>query len=129
MGKTDYKSIRLFKSDFWEFFSHINPITPLIFWTPVCVFLLTKSQEVYGPSLLENGGVALIALLVWSLTEYTMHRLLFHYEANGPTGKRLIYLFHGIHHDDPQDPTRLVFPILPAGKIGKTNLVGSWGSS
>ncbi|MEC7182316.1 MAG: sterol desaturase family protein, partial [Bdellovibrionota bacterium] len=114
MAKTEYKSIRLFKSDFWESFSHITPITPLIFWTPVCVFLLSKSQMNNALSLQENFNVAVVALLVWSLTEYTMHRFLFHYEAKGPMGKRFIYLFHGIHHDDPQDPTRLVFPILPA---------------
>jgi dihydroceramide fatty acyl 2-hydroxylase len=39
----------------------------------------------------------------------------FHYPARSRLGKRFVYLFHGNHHDDPQDKTRLVMP--PAGAI------------
>ncbi|MDC0255484.1 sterol desaturase family protein [Bacteriovoracales bacterium] len=114
MQKSSRKSIRLFKSDFLESLSHINPITPLLFWGPTVIFLLVKSQGEFALSGPENMMVFVFALIFWTLTEYTMHRYVFHYKAKTPLGKRFIYLFHGIHHDDPQDPTRLVFPLLPA---------------
>ena len=79
MGKTNYKSIRLFKSDFWEYFSHINPITPS-FWTPICILLFNKIPSLIRLSFMKMG-MGLRALLVWSLTEYTMHRFVFHFEA------------------------------------------------
>ena len=61
-------------------------------------------------SLQENFNVAVVALLVGALL-FTMHRFCFIMKQR--RGKRFV-TFHGIHHDDPQDPTRLVFPILPA---------------
>jgi sterol desaturase/sphingolipid hydroxylase (fatty acid hydroxylase superfamily) len=42
--------------------------------------------------------------------EYTIHRFLFHFKPVGPKTERLIFLFHGIHHEDPHDPYRLVMP-------------------
>jgi len=57
-------------------------------------------------------GVA--GTLIWTLTEYVLHRFVFHYNARTRTGKHLVFLFHGIHHDDPKDKTRLVMPPLPA---------------
>jgi sterol desaturase/sphingolipid hydroxylase (fatty acid hydroxylase superfamily) len=53
--------------------------------------------------------------VTWTLTEYCLHRFVFHYPARSGLGKRFVYLFHGNHHDDPRDKTRLVMP--PAGAI------------
>ena len=53
-------------------------------------------------------------MMTWTLTEYAVHRYLFHYPAQSEFGKRLVYLFHGIHHDQPDDATRLVMPPVPA---------------
>jgi len=35
--------IRLFKSDFLEFFSHISPITVLFIWSPVILFFFARA--------------------------------------------------------------------------------------
>jgi hypothetical protein len=35
--------IRLFKSDFLEFFSHISPIAVVVIWLPVAIFFLIRS--------------------------------------------------------------------------------------
>ena len=35
--------IRLFKSDFMEFFSHISPITVTVIWLPVAVYFLVSA--------------------------------------------------------------------------------------
>src|SRR5690606_28154830 len=46
--------------------------------------------------------------------EYMLHRFVFHFPAKGPLMSRFVYVVHGLHHEDPQDPTRLVMPPLPA---------------
>jgi hypothetical protein len=34
--------IRLFQSDFLEFFSHISPVTVTVIWLPVAVFIFVR---------------------------------------------------------------------------------------
>jgi len=49
-------------------------------------------------------------LLLWTFAEYTLHRFLFHYKPRTPQQERIFFMFHGIHHAQPQDKTRLVMP-------------------
>jgi sterol desaturase/sphingolipid hydroxylase (fatty acid hydroxylase superfamily) len=48
--------------------------------------------------------------VVWTLTEYFLHRIVFHFEPDHPLGRRLHWIIHGVHHDHPNDPMRLVMP-------------------
>ena len=107
-----HESIRIFKNPLMEALTHVHPSIPFIVWVPVVLYFLYQSLSVTGANL-GAGMVALafaVGVLFWTLTEYTMHRYVFHFEASTRLGKYVIYLFHGIHHDDPQDPTRLVMP-------------------
>jgi len=104
--------IRLFKSDFLEFFSHISPITVLVIWLPVALFFLIWSIA-HAPA----GGFPvviplgfLVGLFLWTLAEYVLHRFLFHMPVKGEKAERIIFLFHGVHHAQPQLKTRLVMP-------------------
>jgi len=45
-----------------------------------------------------------------TLTEYWLHRVIFHFEPDGGIGARLHWIIHGVHHDHPNDPMRLVMP-------------------
>lgn len=109
-----YPSIRIFRSPLLERFTHVHPITPLVMWTPVVGWLIWRSVMIHGLGASAMISMALLGILVWTLSEYFLHRYLFHFPATGPTGKRLVFLIHGLHHDDPVDPTRLVMPPLPA---------------
>ena len=103
--------IRLFKSDFLEFFTHIHPAVVLVLYVPVVVFFLVRAYfERAGHGLLEIAGIYAIGLFVWTLSEYLLHRFLFHYEPTHPTLKWIWYLIHGVHHEQPQCKTRLVMP-------------------
>jgi len=53
--------------------------------------------------------------LVWTLTEYWLHRIVFHFEPDHGIGRRVHWIIHGVHHDHPNDPMRLVMP--PAASI------------
>lgn len=113
--ETRHQSIRLFENDFLERLSHVHPITPLLFWGPVVAWLLWRSFTVHELPLPQVLALAPAGIFTWSLTEYCLHRFLFHYPARSRAGKWLVFLFHGNHHEDPRDKTRLVMP--PAGAI------------
>ncbi len=104
--------IRLFKSNFLEFFSHISPIVVTIIWLPVSLFFLIRSivQAPAGqfPFYIPFGF--LLGLFLWTLAEYTLHRFLFHMSVKGERAEKIIFLFHGVHHAQPQCKTRLVMP-------------------
>ena len=104
--------IRLFKSDFLEFFSHISPITVMVIWSPVIIFFFVRSILIRPADglLWHIPAGFLIGLFLWTLAEYTLHRFVFHYPAKTARGQRITFLFHGIHHAQPQCKTRLVMP-------------------
>ncbi len=105
--------IRLFQSDFLEFFTHISPVTVLVMWVPVAIFLLAYSVwSASGPGFAWHIPLGVIVgLVLWTLAEYTLHRFLFHYRPRTPRQERIFFLFHGVHHAQPQDKTRLVMPL------------------
>jgi sterol desaturase/sphingolipid hydroxylase (fatty acid hydroxylase superfamily) len=49
-------------------------------------------------------------LFLWTFTEYILHRFVFHFRPRTPRQERVLFLFHGIHHVQPQCKTRLVMP-------------------
>jgi sterol desaturase/sphingolipid hydroxylase (fatty acid hydroxylase superfamily) len=108
----DPESIRLFKSDFLEFFTHISPVAIVLLWTPVTILLLVysmlRASGLTFPWYILFGAVGGLAL--WTLAEYTIHRFVFHYHPNTPRMERIFFLFHGVHHAQPQVKTRLVMP-------------------
>jgi dihydroceramide fatty acyl 2-hydroxylase len=112
-ARRDVQPIRLFKSDFLEFFTHISPVTILVVWLPIAVLLMVYAvKEASGsafPLYIPLGFLS--GLLLWTLAEYTLHRFLFHYKPTGPRQERILFMFHGIHHAQPQVKTRLVMPL------------------
>ncbi|MBN1311395.1 MAG: sterol desaturase family protein [Anaerolineae bacterium] len=108
------ESIRLFESDFLEFFTHISPVAVGLLWVPVIIVLLASSILAAPGSVFPwhiPMGIAL-GLFLWTFAEYTLHRFLFHYQPRTPSQERVFFLFHGIHHAQPQDKTRLVMPFV-----------------
>lgn len=102
--------VRLFKSDFLERFTKVHPRTPPLIYLPLIVLLIYLGRAQAGLSVPLMMGFVLLGLLSWSLTEYLMHRYLFHWEPKSRLGGHFVYLLHGVHHDCPHDPLRLVMP-------------------
>ena len=104
--------IRLFESDFLEFFTHISPLAVTVLWLPVIVFFVIRAvlnREV-GDSAWYIPLGFLLGLFLWTFAEYTLHRFVFHYRPRSAQQERITYLFHGIHHHQPHIKTRLVMP-------------------
>jgi 4-hydroxysphinganine ceramide fatty acyl 2-hydroxylase len=104
------ESVRMFKSDFMEFFSHVHPATPLVLYLPVIGYMLYAAFFQSKLSVLIVAGLFPLGVLSWTLLEYIIHRYAFHYEPKSHFGKQLHFIVHGVHHDYPNDARRLVMP-------------------
>ena len=106
-------SLRLFKSDFLEFFTHINPLMVLVlFGTMITYFLVWGVRESQGALLGRVLLPWLVGLFIWTPTEYLLHRFVFHFSPRNPSErmKRILFLMHGVHHAEPREKSRLVMP-------------------
>src|SRR5437870_5384826 len=104
------ESVRMFESDFMEFFSHVHPITPVLLYKPVIGYMLYVSFWQRNLPVLVIAGLFLAGLLIWTLVEYLIHRYVFQYQPKSRWGKFLHFMAHGVHHDYPSDASRLVMP-------------------
>jgi sterol desaturase/sphingolipid hydroxylase (fatty acid hydroxylase superfamily) len=102
------ESIRMFKSPILEGLSKVSYFIPLIVFVPVIGYFCWESIAMNGPVLF--AGYLLLGLFIWTLTEYIMHRFVFHFYPKSEWGKRIHFIFHGVHHDYPNDAKRLVMP-------------------
>ena len=114
------ESVRMFKSSFLELFSKVHWSVPLFLFIPAISYLLYLAVTSQSIGLLQVGAWFLGGIAVWTATEYVLHRWLFHYEPPGKLGKRMHFIFHGVHHDYPNDSWRLVMP--PAVSIPLASL-------
>jgi dihydroceramide fatty acyl 2-hydroxylase len=99
----------LFQNRFLDFFSRIHPVVPALIFIPVIAGMIVlganRGQGAGELVLLFVAGVA-----IWTLTEYWLHRKLFHWEPDNAFGRRMHFIIHGVHHDHPNDKLRLVMP-------------------
>jgi dihydroceramide fatty acyl 2-hydroxylase len=110
----------MFESELLERFSRINPITVFVVWVPVVVAMLYRSWMRHELTLVGTVGLVLAGLLTWTLTEYVLHRFVFHWTDDTAFGRRVHFLLHGVHHDFPNDKDRLVMPLgfsIPLGSL------------
>ena len=101
-------SPRMFDSDLLDKLSRVHPAVVPIIFVPAIIVLLVEGV-VHGAGAWTPLWV-LGGYVFWTLTEYWLHRLVFHFEPEAGIGARLHWIIHGVHHDHPNDPLRLVMP-------------------
>ena len=111
------KNIRVFKSSFLEQFTYVHPAMPAALWVPLVIYWFSVGLLAHDVTLSHSIALAIEGLLVWTISEYLLHRFIFHFEPHGPLQERLSFLIHGIHHDDPLDERRLLMPPVAGGII------------
>src|ERR687889_1461058 len=101
-------SPRMFDSDLLDRLSRVHPVVPVLIFLPVITVLAGTAADRMGAleTLAWIGG----GYVFWTLTEYWLHRAVFHFEPEQGLGARLHWMIHGVHHDHPNDPLRLVMP-------------------
>jgi dihydroceramide fatty acyl 2-hydroxylase len=108
----------MFESRLLDFFSRVHPLVPALVFGPVIVLM-----AIWGLTEVSPAGMLALAVagyLLWTLFEYWLHRLIFHFEPERGFGARLHWIIHGIHHEHPNDPLRLVMPpavSIPLGAL------------
>jgi len=101
---------RIFNSDLLESLSRVHWTVPLYVFLPIITYSLYNS--IFSLKIELTGIVIYIimGLFIWTFTEYFLHRFVFHFKPASNLGKRLHFMFHGVHHDYPNDSKRLVMP-------------------
>jgi sterol desaturase/sphingolipid hydroxylase (fatty acid hydroxylase superfamily) len=98
----------MFASPVLDRFTRVHPVVvPLLFVPVIAGFLVLAFRDVGGGGVV---GLVIAGYLLWTLTEYWLHRVVFHFEPEQGIGARLHWMIHGVHHDHPNDPMRLVMP-------------------
>jgi sterol desaturase/sphingolipid hydroxylase (fatty acid hydroxylase superfamily) len=112
-------SVRMFKANWMEALSKVHFSVPLFIYIPTIGYFIYLAFS-------HQIGLAMFAVyfgsgfLVWTATEYLLHRFIFHYYPSSEWGKRIHFIFHGVHHDYPRDKMRLVMP--PSASIPLASL-------
>jgi dihydroceramide fatty acyl 2-hydroxylase len=108
----------MFESRLLDAFSRVHPSVPVLIFTPV--ILVLAAWELSFAGVLEALGLLVAGYALWTLFEYWLHRLVFHFEPDHGLGARMHWIIHGIHHEHPNDPLRLVMPpavSIPLGAL------------
>jgi sterol desaturase/sphingolipid hydroxylase (fatty acid hydroxylase superfamily) len=98
----------MFESRLLDRFTRVHPSVPPVIFGPVIALLLVTG---FGRMSTLQAVLLLVAGYVfWTLFEYWLHRVVFHFEPEDGVGAKLHWLIHGVHHEHPNDPNRLVMP-------------------
>ena len=98
----------MFESELLDRLSRVHPAVPVLIFLPAIAVLAASALERMGA--LETLAWFAGGYVFWTLTEYWLHRVIFHFEPEDGVGARLHWIMHGVHHDHPNDPMRLVMP-------------------
>ncbi len=115
MDRTEFlkASPPMFKSGLLDRFTRVHHLVPVVIFLPAIVILFAFGVSRVG--WLAALGLAVGGYALWTLAEYWIHRVIFHFEPERGIGARLHWMIHGVHHDHPNDPLRLVMP--PAASV------------
>jgi sterol desaturase/sphingolipid hydroxylase (fatty acid hydroxylase superfamily) len=106
----------MFESRLLDALSRVHPAVPVLIFVPAIVLMTAWSLS--QVSVLETAGLILAGYALWTLFEYWLHRLVFHFEPENGLGARMHWIIHGVHHDHPNDPMRLVMPPAVSVPLG-----------
>jgi dihydroceramide fatty acyl 2-hydroxylase len=108
----------MFESRVLDAFSRVHPFVPILIFAPVIVTL--TAWELSLVETMAAFGLFVAGYGLWTLFEYWLHRVVFHFEPDHGIGARMHWIIHGIHHEHPNDPLRLVMPpavSIPLGAV------------
>ncbi len=109
-------TIVVFENKLLENITTTHHVVPFVIFIPVISYFIYETISfIYSGSIQQPLFIIpliISAILLWTFTEYIIHRFVFHAQLKSKFGKKFLYLMHGAHHDYPNDPRRLVVPPL-----------------
>ena len=106
----------MFESRVLDALSRVHPMVPILIFAPAIAVLTAWSLS--RMTVLETLGLAAGGYALWTLFEYWLHRIVFHFEPEQGFGARMHWIIHGVHHEHPNDPLRLVMPPAVSVPLG-----------
>ncbi len=104
------ETVRMFENDFLEALSKVHWTVPIWVFLPIISYFFYRGVFVFELPISTVALYFVIGIFVWTFTEYALHRFIFHFQPKSKFGKRMHFIFHGVHHDYPKDSKRLVMP-------------------
>ena len=126
MDRSEYlkASPPMFKSGLLDRFTRVHHLVPVVIFLPAIVLLFAAGVGRLG--LVSSVLYAIGGYAFWTLAEYWIHRVIFHFEPEDGLGARLHWIIHGVHHDHPNDPMRLVMPPSVSVPLSALFCLGFW---
>jgi dihydroceramide fatty acyl 2-hydroxylase len=98
----------MFDSRLLDACSRVHPSVPIVIFLPAIVAMIGWQLSMKSAPMV--AVLVLVGYALWTLFEYWLHRLVFHFEPEQGMGARMHWIIHGVHHEHPNDPLRLVMP-------------------
>ncbi len=122
------RAIRVFESGVLELMSRAHPITPGVWFFPYVIWALATSPARLGA--VSTAALFGAGVLVFSLFEYGLHRVVFHGLIHRAMRHRrarfAAFIAHGYHHEYPNDPLRLVMPPMISWPLAALFALAYW---
>lgn len=109
--------IRLFKSPWLEELTLTTPGSVAALWSCAIAGLVVAAWSSPTWTLVAAMPWFLGGLCAWTLFEYGMHRIVFHWQASSTYGRNMVFVIHGGHHLQPEDPMRGLMPPIASVPI------------
>jgi sterol desaturase/sphingolipid hydroxylase (fatty acid hydroxylase superfamily) len=127
------RQVRLFRNPWLECLTIVTLPVFLVIWLLLIPAILATAVGTAG----FGTAIALFlaGLVVWSLTEYGLHRFVFHWQPKWAPLALMMFMIHGNHHVAPADPLRNLMPpmvslpiaaLVWAGFVGIVGPAGTW---
>ena len=114
----------MFDSELLDRLSRVHPAVPVVIFAPAIAVLGAFASV--RMSALSLVGFFVAGYAFWTLSEYWIHRVVFHFEPEEGFGARFHWIIHGVHHDHPNDPLRLVMPPSVSVPVASLFVLGFW---
>ena len=107
----------MFESRLLDALSRVHPAVPVLIFVPAIV-AMRRLEPLAASAGRSRSAWRSAGYALWTLFEYWLHRLVFHFEPEDGIGARMHWIIHGVHHDHPNDPLRLVMPPAVSMPLG-----------
>lgn len=114
--RTPHPRAKLFDSPLLERLTVLSVRRFVVLWAvllpAIAIAGILVAPVLWAPLLMLAG------VLFWTVTEYALHRYVFHFRSNSDLMRRATFIIHGNHHADPNDPLRNLMPPIVSIPVG-----------
>lgn len=103
----------IFKNPFLESLTKTNLTQNIIVYGLITILMIYNVLIIRRMPFLTFISLFVSALFFWTMTEYFLHRYLFHWISDNKLAKRFHFILHGSHHLFPRDSERILMPPVP----------------